>query len=262
MLAGVKVLSHFPIFSCDQICSWHVVCLLNYSVGFQLCSQMACDYNFKTKTWKCNHIMLSKSSGDHRLPLGKKVRDGFPVVFFDKNIPVILHYFFFKVCLLRGWGSRRNMKHTSWGAERGKLQGSLCVHCNTLWLIVNLHLERSLCLLGVWVTAGGVEGHEPGSEDWARQHSAPAEILLKAGLSLTSSSHKLYFPDRSSLVPHCWKYQAPPACSSSGEFQWALLSDFSVTVFCIVTHNCRVGSYRKKSALVKSKGAVGTYFRI
>lgn len=122
MLAGVKVLSHFPIFSCGQICSWHVVCLLNYSVGFQLCSQMACDYNFKTKTWKCNHIMLSKSSGDHRLPLGKKVRDGFPVVFFDKNIPVILHYFFFKVCLLRGWGSRRNMKHIL-GCWEGKAAG-------------------------------------------------------------------------------------------------------------------------------------------
>lgn len=28
-------------------------------------------------------------------------------------------------------------------------------------------------------SSGGVEGHKPGSEDWAGLHSAPAEILLK-----------------------------------------------------------------------------------
>lgn len=33
---------------------------------------MACGHNFKTKTWKSNHIMLSKLSGDHRLLSGKK----------------------------------------------------------------------------------------------------------------------------------------------------------------------------------------------
>lgn len=68
---------------------------------------------------------------------------------------------------------------TSWGAGRGKLQESLCVHCNTLCLFLDLHLGRSLSLLGVWVTAGGVQGHKPGSEIWAGQHSAPAEILLE-----------------------------------------------------------------------------------
>lgn len=175
-LAGVAVLSHFPTFSRGQTCSWHTECLLNYSVGFQLWSQMACAHNIKTKTWKLYYAF--KIVWGPQTSFGGKNGEWFVGVFLQKspdNSTLLL--FSRHICL--GVETQGETWSASWGAGRRNLQESLCVHCNTLCLFLDLHLGRSLSLLGVWVTAGGVQGHKPGSEDWAGQQSAPAEILLE-----------------------------------------------------------------------------------
>lgn len=79
---------------------------------------MACGHNFKTKTWKSDHVMLSKLSGDHRLPLGKKVGDN---LWFDRKTLIILHYFGFQGMF--AWGLRLKEKHE---VHPGVLGGESC----------------------------------------------------------------------------------------------------------------------------------------
>lgn len=89
--------------------------------------------------------MLSKLSGDHRLPLGKKAGDD---LWFDRKTLIILHYFGFQGMF--AWGLRLKEKHEVHpGVLGGESCRKVCVSIATLCLFLDLHLGRSLSLLHI-----------------------------------------------------------------------------------------------------------------